>query len=141
MIEPAGEIVVSKRAPQTSKAQSCRGGAGRGIVWFIRADCQNSRTRPQIWRPVGANQSQCPAPLGQRTVFSRFGCVLLRRAKNLIAFSKAENVSGPRRRGDRLAISQCQKIEPPMSARDPPAAAGGLDRESPGVAGRDILGS
>jgi hypothetical protein len=39
----------------------------------------DSRARPQIWPPVGANQSQCPAPLGQRTVLSRFGCVTTRR--------------------------------------------------------------
>jgi hypothetical protein len=56
-----------------------------GIVWFTRADCQIREREPQIWPPVGANQSQCPAPLGQRTVFSGFACILLRRAKNLIA--------------------------------------------------------
>jgi hypothetical protein len=40
-----------------------------------------------VWLPVGANQSQRPAPLGRRTVFNRFGCVLLFGAKNLIDFS------------------------------------------------------
>src|SRR5215470_8660628 len=58
---------------------------GPGHIWFIRADCQIRDTRRRIWPPVGANQSQRPAPLGQRTVFNRFGGVLLHRAKNLIA--------------------------------------------------------
>src|SRR3954469_9494351 len=35
--------------------------------------------------PVGANQSQRPAPLGQCTVFNGFRCVLSQSAKNLIA--------------------------------------------------------
>jgi hypothetical protein len=77
--------LVSKRDCQTPKELPRPRRTGPGHCLVHQGSLPDSRTRPQIWPPVGANQSQCPAPLGQRTVFSRFGCVLLRRAKNLIA--------------------------------------------------------